>query len=87
MTMCALLFVLYLLHIYRSALQGMGDTVTPFLSGIFELIMRLSIAHIAPAFIGEWGLYLAEVMAWVGADLVLLPSYFYRARRLDRLSE
>ena len=52
-----------------------------------KLIMRLSIAHIAPAFIGEWGLYLAEVMAWVGADLVLLPSYFYRARRLDRLSE
>ena len=27
--MCCLLSVLYLLHLYRSALQGMGDTVIP----------------------------------------------------------
>ena len=86
-TMCVPLFILYLLHIYRSALQGMGDTVMPFVSGIFELVMRLSIAHIAPPFIGEFGLYLAEPMAWLGADLVLLPSFFHRIRRLDRQSQ
>jgi len=83
-TMCVPLFILYLLHVYRSALQGMGDTVTPFLSGIFELIMRLTVANVAPGFIGEFGVYLAEPMAWLGADLVLLPSFFRRMSRLDR---
>ncbi len=81
-TMCVPLFILYLLHVYRSALQGMGDTVTPFLSGIFELVMRLTVAHVAPGFLQELGVYLAEPMAWLGADLVLLPSFF---RRLSRL--
>lgn len=82
-TMCVPLFVLYLLHIYRSALQGLGDTVTPFLSGIFELVMRLTIANIAPAYIGELGIYLCEPMAWLGADLVLLPSFFRRINSLQ----
>ena len=83
LTMCIPLFVLYLLHIYRSALQGMGDTVMPFVSGIFELVMRLSIAHIAPGFIGEFGIYLCEPMAWLGADLVLLPTFFKRINTLS----
>jgi len=86
-TMCLPLFILYLLHIYRSALQGMGNTVTPFLSGIFELVMRLSVAHLAPPYLGELGLYLAEPMAWLGADLVLLPSFFLHMRRLDKKTD
>lgn len=86
-TMCVPLFVLYLLHIYRSALQGMGDTVMPFVSGLFELVMRLGVVHIAPAFLGQFGIYLAEPLAWLGADLVLLPSYHLRLRRLSRRSQ
>lgn len=86
-TMCVPLFILYLLHIYRSALQGMGDTVMPFVSGIFELVMRLSIAHIAPGYIGEFGIYLCEPMAWLGADLVLLPSFFKKINGLSKKTE
>lgn len=40
--MGATLVILYLLHIYRSALQGMGDTVIPMFSGIAELVMRIT---------------------------------------------
>ncbi len=85
-TMCVPLFILYLLHIYRSSLQGMGDTVTPFLSGIFELVMRLGTVHIAPGLLGlgEWGVYIAEPLAWLGADLILLPSFFRHMRSLGR---
>ena len=35
--MAAFLFILYGLHIYRSALQGMGNMYIPLLSGVMEL--------------------------------------------------
>ena len=40
-TMSAMLPVLYFLHVYRSALQGMGDTVMPMVSGLGECAMRV----------------------------------------------
>ena len=43
--------ILYLLNIYRSALQGLGDTITPFLSGMMELAMRLACAFTLPMFL------------------------------------
>lgn len=70
------LFVLYCLHIYRSALQGMGNTIIPLLSGFAELVMRISAALILPRFIGEYGIYAAEVAAWIGS--VLLLFFFYQ---------
>ena len=60
--------ILYLLNIYRSALQGPGDTITPFLSGMMELAMRLACAFTLPMFLGGEGLFLAEPAAWLGAS-------------------
>ncbi len=81
------LVILYFLHIYRSALQGMGDTVIPMLSGLLELIMRIAVALIVPRLIGETGIYLAEPAAWIGADLLLVGGYYARIRRLVRQQE
>ena len=74
--------ILYLLHISRSALQGMGNTLMPMLSGIAEFVMRTGSALLLPGFIGAWGVFWAEVLAWIGADLILLPSYFASLKRL-----
>lgn len=76
--------VLYILHIVRSAVQGMGDTVRPMLSGISEFIMRTAGALILPIFMGGTGLFVAEVAAWFGADFVLLPSFFTTLRKVSR---
>ena len=38
--MAAMLWVLYFLYVYRSALQGLGDTLMPMVSGIAEFVMR-----------------------------------------------
>ena len=38
--MSCMLPVLYTLHVIRSALQGMGDTVMPMASGFAEFLMR-----------------------------------------------
>ncbi len=78
--MSVMLPVLYLLHLYRSALQGMGDTVIPMVSGIAELAMRIAAALALPLWMGENGIYYAEVLAWLGAALLLAAAYYRRMR-------
>ena len=82
--MSACLPVLYILHVTRSAVQGMGNTVLPMVSGIAEFIMRTGGVLLLPAFLGENGIFAAEVLAWAGADLILIPSYFIVLRGLLR---
>ena len=82
--MAAALFVLYFLYVYRSALQGMGDTVAPMLSGLVEMLMRMSAALILPRLLGRDGIYFAEVAAWFGATLLLGAGYYVRIARLER---
>jgi len=76
--------VLYILHVTRSAVQGMGNTVFPMVSGIAEFVMRTGGVLILPAIIGENGIFFAEVLAWLGADLILVPSYFLMLNRISR---
>lgn len=73
--------VLYILHVVRSALQGMGDTVLPMVSGVAEFVMRTGTAVLLPMLIGEEGIFYAEIMAWVGADIILVCSYFIRMKK------
>lgn len=75
--------VLYLLYTYRSALQGMGDTASPMISGFAEFIMRIASAFFLPGLIGYWGLFVAEVLAWIGADIILIPNYYKRFKRFE----
>jgi len=77
------LIALYMLFTYRSTLQGLGDTFVPMLSGILELGMRVGSALLLPLFMGEWGIYLAEIMAWLGAAVLLIWGYYKRIRLLS----
>ncbi len=72
--------VLYMLHIYRSALMGLGDTVVPMISGFVEMVMRVGIALLLPLLLTD-GIYYAEVGAWTGAAVLLTASYFVRMRK------
>ena len=76
--------ILYILHVTRSAIQGMGNTVLPMVSGIAEFIMRTGGVLLLPALMGENGIFVAEVSAWAGADFILIPSYFLVLGRLLR---
>jgi len=76
--------ILYILHVTRSAVQGMGNTVLPMVSGIAEFVMRTFGVLILPAFMGENGIFIAEVLAWLGADVILVPSYFIMLKRISR---
>lgn len=79
--MAAWLPVLYILYLLFSALQGLGDSVRPMISGIIELVCRVVIA-VAVAFIGyKSGIYLAEIFAWTGAVIYL---WYHLRRRLKQ---
>lgn len=75
--------VLYVLHVTRSTIQGMGNTVLPMASGIAEFVMRTGAALLLPRILGEVGIFYAEVLAWAGADLVLIPGYFVTVKKAE----
>lgn len=79
--MAAMLWVLYFLYVYRSALQGLGDTLMPMVSGMAEFVMRISAALIFPHFIGQDGIFFAEIAAWSGATVILCISYYVRMHK------
>lgn len=76
--------VLYALHVARAAIQGMGNTTLPMVSGVVEFIMRTATALYLPLRVGEIGIFFAEPAAWLGADAVLFVSYFFVAGRVLR---
>ena len=74
--------ILYMLHIYRSALMGLGDTVVPMLSGFAEMAVRIAVALFLPMLMGQEGIFFAEVGAWTAAAILLVAAYFVRIHRL-----
>ena len=82
--MSAALPVLYLLYVYMSALQGMGNTIAPMYSAVFELVIRIG-ASIAVAYIGfRDGIFLAEVGAWFGGAATQALGYFLQIRKITK---
>lgn len=74
--MACCLCILYFLHVYRSALQGLGNTFIPMLSGVIEFIVRVGVAVFLPFIMGTDGIFYAEIAAWTGAAALLIISYF-----------
>lgn len=74
--------ILYVLHVTRSAIQGMGNTVLPMLSGVAEFMMRTLSVIFLPMLMGKTGIFFAETTAWLGADAVLITSYFTVMKKL-----
>ena len=82
--MAAMLPVLYLLYVYRSALQGIGNARIPLIAGLIEFVIRVSGAALVGFSVWQEGIFVAEVGAWVGAAVLLSVSYYYLAARLGK---
>jgi putative MATE family efflux protein len=80
--MAATLPSLYMLLLYRAALQGVGNAFAPMLSGFMELFMRVAGILTLPHFFGEWGVYTAQVAGCPAAALLLFICY--RMNRIPR---
>lgn len=74
--------ILYLLHAYRAALQGVSNTGIPLLSGVAEFVIRLGGSLLVAVSNWQEGIFLAEVGAWLGAAVFLSAAYYHMAARL-----
>ncbi len=85
--MASCLWVLYLLFVFRSTLQGLGDTFIPMISGFVELVCRVVLIFVMPRFFGMESIYFVEVFAWSGAIILLVGSCLKRIRDLKEGEE
>lgn len=74
--------MLNLLYIYRNALQGMGKSFVPLMAGVSELVMRSLVAFLLPAFMGYTAICLASPIAWLGAMVPLMITYYVVIHRV-----
>ena len=79
--MASCLCILYFLYVYRSALQGLGNTMIPMLSGVVEFFVRVGVALLLPKLVGQNGIFYAEIAAWTGATVLLVVSYYISIRK------
>lgn len=73
---------LYVLHVLRSAIVGLGNSTIPMASGLAELGMRVVSSFMLPYYFGELNLFFAEPIAWIGAVIVLIWGYFRSMKRV-----
>ena len=71
-----------LLFVFRSALQGLGHSGIPTLSGVVELVLRSAVALTLVGPLGFLGACIAAPAAWVGALIPLWISWEKRRREL-----
>ena len=78
-------WALGMLFVLRGALQGLGHTLVPTVTGVIELVMRVGAAVLLGALIGFAGVALSNPLAWVGAIVLLVPAYVRAHRDLARM--
>ncbi|MBQ0077922.1 MAG: MATE family efflux transporter [Bacteroidales bacterium] len=72
---------LFVIFIYRNALQGVGRPFWPLMAGVLELLIRAVAAATLPQRFGYNGIVLIDVLAWVGAAVLLAICYYSWLRR------
>ncbi len=72
------LIILYLIYLYRSLLQAIGNSFWSMMSGVNEFIVRFLFATSIYDIWGTECIYYVETAAWLGALLILIiPTHIY----------
>ena len=78
---------LALVNIIRFMIQGMGFSTFAILAGVFEMVARALVGvFLVPRF-GFTGACFASPLAWVFADIFLIPAYIHVRKKLQRMLE
>ena len=75
-----LLFV----NIVRFSIQGLGYTMIAMIAGLMELVGRAVVAMLLVPSLGYDAACFANPVAWILADLFLIPCYFTCIRKLQK---
>ncbi|MCI8356520.1 MAG: MATE family efflux transporter [Lachnospiraceae bacterium] len=71
-------------NIIRFMIQGMGYSTFAILAGVFEMVARTLAGLVLVPRLGFLGACFSNPMAWVAADLFLIPAYIHVRRKLNR---
>lgn len=80
--MAVSLIILYIQHVFSSALEAMGISVWSMWSGVSEFVGRVFMAKVALEWIGPDALFISEPVAWLSSTLLLVLPYFWYKRKL-----
>lgn len=74
-------FAIGTMFVYRNVMQSVGLPLLPLIAAFIELLGRMVGAVVLPRFIGYRGVCLSSPLAWIGACVILIPSYYIWNRR------
>lgn len=75
---------LFLIFVFRNALQGVGKTFLPLMAGVLELVIRTIASFTLPNIFGYNGIVMVDVLAWVGACILLFIAYIVQMPKFER---
>ncbi|MCI9336597.1 MAG: MATE family efflux transporter [Lachnospiraceae bacterium] len=76
--------LLALVNIIRFLIQGMGFPTFAILAGVFEMVARGVVGFLLVPLLGFTGVTLGNPLAWLFADIFLIPAYFHVRRGLEK---
>ena len=76
--------LLLLVNVFRLSIQGMGYSRAALCAGVMEMIARTTMSLWAVPHFGYTAACLAGPLAWLFADLFLVPAYFACLRARER---
>ncbi len=80
--MAASLSVLYLIYVYRNALQAVGISFWSMMSGFAEFAVRVFMGKAVIVWFGSETLFFTEPAAWLGAMLTVMIPYYVLKNKL-----
>lgn len=72
------------LVILRYSIQGLGYSNLSMMSGVMEMIARCGVSILLVPALAWIGVCYADPVAWIMADIFLIPAYIWLIRRLKR---
>ncbi len=83
---CPFLWALGFLFVCRGAIEGLGDGVTPLVSSVLELVMRVAISVLFCASYGFAAVCAAGTAAWFSCAVLIAAVCAARVRKWDDLA-
>ena len=78
-------FPLALVNIVRFMIQGLGFSKLAILAGVCEMVARAMAGFLLVPKFGFIAACYASPLAWILADLFLIPAYYHVMRRLKKM--
>lgn len=78
-------FPLALVNIVRFLIQGMGFSRLAVFAGAFEMLARALAGFLLVPQFGFSAVQFANPLAWIFADIFLIPAFFYVRKKLERM--